>query len=186
MFPWCTRPARGCDVDHVVEYDHDADAEGRPQPGPDRRPSNLGALCRFHHRLKTHTAWTYRMIAPGVFEWTSPHGHRYRRDRHGTTRDRPPDDPSHPTDHDPAPHPASPGMAGPQACSRPSLRTEKVRTVTSEATYQGDDFYCDVAIPRSAELDVVHDDDVGCWPTTTPGRSGRSISSSCRSGTSPR
>ena len=61
-----------------------AEAEGRPQPGP-TRTDNLAALCRFHHRLKTHTAWRYRMIEPGVFEWTSPHGHRYRRDRHGTT-----------------------------------------------------------------------------------------------------
>ena len=34
VFPWCTRPARGCDIDHVIAYDHDADAEGRPQPGP--------------------------------------------------------------------------------------------------------------------------------------------------------
>jgi hypothetical protein len=24
VFPWCTRPARGCDVDHVIAYDHDA------------------------------------------------------------------------------------------------------------------------------------------------------------------
>jgi hypothetical protein len=85
VHPWCTRPARGADVDHVVEYDHDAEAEGRPQPGP-TTSSNLAALCRFHHRLKTFTAWTYRMIAPGVFEWTSPHGHRYLRDRHGTRR----------------------------------------------------------------------------------------------------
>ena len=34
VFPWCTRPARRSDVDHVIEYDHDAEAEGRPQPGP--------------------------------------------------------------------------------------------------------------------------------------------------------
>ncbi|WP_439938688.1 hypothetical protein ACS3YM_03495 [Nocardia sp. N13] len=84
-FPWCTRPARSADVDHVVEYDHDAEAEGRPQRGP-TASSNLACLCRFHHRLKTFTAWTYRVIAPGVFEWTSTHGHRYLRDRHGTTR----------------------------------------------------------------------------------------------------
>jgi hypothetical protein len=85
VFPWCTRPARGCDVDHVEEFDHDAEAEGRAQPGPtDTR--NLGALCRFHHRLKTFTAWHYTMVEPGVFEWTSPHSHRYRRDQHGTTR----------------------------------------------------------------------------------------------------
>ena len=57
---------------------------GRPQPGP-TQTANLAALCRFHHRLKTHTAWRYRMVAPGVFEWTSPHGHHYRRDRTGTT-----------------------------------------------------------------------------------------------------
>ena len=87
VFPWCTRPARGCDIDHVIAHDHDAEAEGRPQPGP-TQTDNLAALCRFHHRLKTHTAWRYRMVEPGVFEWTSPHGHHYRRDRTGTTRDR--------------------------------------------------------------------------------------------------
>ena len=84
VFPHCSRPARGCDVDHIVPFDHDADTEGRPQPGP-TETENLAALCRFHHRLKTHTAWRYRMTAPGVFEWTSPHGHHYRRDRTGTT-----------------------------------------------------------------------------------------------------
>ena len=89
VFPWCTRPARGCDVDHVMEFDHTAGAEGRPQPGP-TTTSNLAALCRSHHRLKTHSAWRYVMAAPGVFEWTSPHGHRYRRDRHGTTALDPP------------------------------------------------------------------------------------------------
>ena len=95
MFPWCTRTARGCDIDHVEEYDHHAEAEGRPQRGP-TQTANLAALCRFHHRLKTHTAWRYRTTAPGVFEWTSPHGHHYRRDRPGTTpidRTEPPDIP---------------------------------------------------------------------------------------------
>ncbi|CAB4965155.1 unannotated protein [freshwater metagenome] len=90
VFPFCGRPARGCDVDHVTEYDHDAEAEGRPQPGP-TETENLGALCRFHHRLKTHSAWRYEMTTPGVFDWTSPHGHRYRRDRTGTTALDPPD-----------------------------------------------------------------------------------------------
>ncbi len=94
VFPRCTRPARGCDVDHVVEYDHDAEVEGRSQPGP-TTTDNLACLCRFHHRLKTHSAWHYRMLEPGVFEWTSPHGHRYRRDHTGTT-DLDPPDPPHP------------------------------------------------------------------------------------------
>ena len=84
VFPWCTRPARGCDIDHVIPFDHDATADGRPQPGP-TTTSNLAALCRSHHRLKTHTAWHYRVTSPGTYEWTSPHGHHYRRDRTGTT-----------------------------------------------------------------------------------------------------
>jgi hypothetical protein len=84
VFPRCTRPARACDNDHVIPYDHDAEAEGRPQPGP-TSTDNLACLCRFHHRLKTHSPWTYRMVEPGVFEWTSPHGLRYRRDHTGTT-----------------------------------------------------------------------------------------------------
>ncbi|HEV2796612.1 MAG TPA: HNH endonuclease, partial [Nocardioides sp.] len=53
------------------------------------------SLCRRRHRLKAHTAWCYRMTSNGVFEWTSPHGHRFRRDRTGTTAidDGPPDIP---------------------------------------------------------------------------------------------
>src|SRR6478609_9161523 len=34
VFPWCTRPARGCDIDHVIPHERDAEAAGRPQPGP--------------------------------------------------------------------------------------------------------------------------------------------------------
>ncbi|WP_322921026.1 HNH endonuclease signature motif containing protein [Nocardioides renjunii] len=90
VFPWCTRPARACDIDHVIAYDHDAAGEGRTQPGP-TVSSNLAPECRWHHRLKTHTAWRYEVTAPGVYEWTSPHGHRYRRDHTGTIRiDTPP------------------------------------------------------------------------------------------------
>ena len=50
-------------------------------------------------------------------------------------------------------------------------------------TYDGDDFYCDVAIPRSAELTVVHEDEHTLAFHHT-GRSGRRTSSSFRSGTS--
>ncbi|TGN66364.1 HNH endonuclease [Nocardioides eburneiflavus] len=92
VFPRCTRPARRCDVDHVIPWDDDAEAEGRPQPGP-TTTSNLACLCRFHHRLKTHSPWRYEMTTPGIFEWTSPHGHRYRRDHTGTTDLDPPDPP---------------------------------------------------------------------------------------------
>ncbi|MCF6376840.1 HNH endonuclease [Nocardioides KLBMP 9356] len=71
VFPWCTRPARRCDLDHVIPFDHRAETEGRPQPGP-TTTRNLAALCRHHHRLKTHTVWRYAMTANGVLEWTSP------------------------------------------------------------------------------------------------------------------
>ena len=103
VFPWCTRPARGCDIDHVTEHDPDAAAEGRPQPGP-TATWNLAPLCRFHHRLKTFTAWRYRMTSNGCFEWTSPHGHTYRRDRHGTS----PIDGAVPPDPPGIPHPRRP------------------------------------------------------------------------------
>ncbi|MCP3424349.1 HNH endonuclease signature motif containing protein [Nocardioides pinisoli] len=88
VFPWCTRPARRADIDHVIPHDPDAAAEGREQPGP-TATWNLACLCRFHHRLKTHSAWRYEMVAPGTYEWTSPHGHRYRRDHTGTERIEP-------------------------------------------------------------------------------------------------
>ncbi|MEI2713348.1 MAG: HNH endonuclease signature motif containing protein [Nocardioides sp.] len=84
-FPWCSRPARACDIDHVVPYDHEADALGVPQSGP-TRPSNLTAICRRHHRLKTQSPWRVEMPSPGKLVWTSPHGHRYLRDFGGTTR----------------------------------------------------------------------------------------------------
>jgi hypothetical protein len=84
MFPWCSRAARACDLDHVTPYDHDAETQGRPQPGP-TTTSNLIPLCRRHHRLKTHTAWRVQMPTPGTVTWTSPHGHQFQRDRTGTT-----------------------------------------------------------------------------------------------------
>ena len=84
VFPWCGRLSRRGDVDHVVPFDHQAAAGGRPQPGP-TVTDNLASLCRSHHRLKTHTAWRLSSPSSGVFVWTSPHGQRFRRDRGGTT-----------------------------------------------------------------------------------------------------
>ena len=85
VFPWCTRPARACDLDHVVPYDHEAAAEGRDQPGP-TTTDNLVPLCRRHHRLKTHhSGWQVTMPTSGTTIWTSPHGFTYLRDRTGTT-----------------------------------------------------------------------------------------------------
>ena len=81
VFPWCTRSARKTDADHVIPY-----AEGGTTSS-----DNIAPLCRRHHRLKTHTAWTYTMLEPGSFLWSSPHGYQFLRDHHGTldvSRDR--------------------------------------------------------------------------------------------------
>ncbi|NYE36904.1 hypothetical protein F4692_002037 [Nocardioides cavernae] len=74
MFPWCTRSARRCDLDHVIPFD----------AGGPTSTTNLAPLCRTHHRLKTHSSWHYETPEPGAYEWTSPHGHRFRRDPTGT------------------------------------------------------------------------------------------------------
>lgn len=84
LFPWCSRPSRACDVDHVVPFDHHAALEERDQPGP-TSTTNLIALCRRHHRLKTHGRWRVEMPIPGTVVWTSPHGHRFLTDTSGTT-----------------------------------------------------------------------------------------------------
>jgi hypothetical protein len=80
VFPWCTRPARRCQIDHVIPYDHDD-----PGRGGQTASDNLAPLCTRHHRLKTHGRWRYRMVGLGVFRWTSPHGHLFHRDHTGTT-----------------------------------------------------------------------------------------------------
>jgi hypothetical protein len=80
VFPRCGRSARRCDIDHVIPYDRT-----NPTAGGQTASDNLAPLCRRHHRLKTHGRWRYRMISLGVFEWTSPHGYRFRRDRSGTS-----------------------------------------------------------------------------------------------------
>jgi 5-methylcytosine-specific restriction endonuclease McrA len=82
VFPWCTRSARKADADHVIPY-----AEGGTTSS-----DNIAPLCRRHHRLKTHSSWTYTMLEPGSFLWSSPHGYQFLRDHHGTldvSRDRP-------------------------------------------------------------------------------------------------
>ncbi len=63
-FPRCTRPSRpGTDNDHIIEW-----------PLGPTATSNLAPLCRTHHRLKTHTAWTYQWVPGTGFVWTDPHG----------------------------------------------------------------------------------------------------------------
>ncbi len=73
-FPGCRTPAHTCDLDHTIAFDDTRDAAGQT------RRSNLAALCRHHHQLKTHAGWTpHRDPATGVTTWTSPTGKPYTR-----------------------------------------------------------------------------------------------------------
>ena len=42
--------------------------------GPDV-PCEPRAAVSAHHRLKTFTAWTYRRLSDGDYEWTDPYAH---------------------------------------------------------------------------------------------------------------
>ncbi|QIK65090.1 DUF222 domain-containing protein [Nocardioides sp. HDW12B] len=79
-FPWCGNAGRH-DLDHRDPYVSPDD--GGP-PGQTSTP-NLGRLCRFHHRLKTHGGWSvHRRPDTGDLIWASPLGRLYRVDRSGT------------------------------------------------------------------------------------------------------
>ncbi|MCQ8836003.1 HNH endonuclease signature motif containing protein [Streptomyces malaysiensis] len=73
-FPACRMPARRCDLDHVEPFNHHD-----PAAGGQTVPENLGALCRRHHRMKTHhPGWAVKRDSrTGTTTWTAPTGHRY-------------------------------------------------------------------------------------------------------------
>jgi hypothetical protein len=79
-FPGCRRPAIHCDVDHTVAF----------KVGGRTIYTNLGCICRFHHKIKHMPGWHVVQDTEGTFTWTSPTGHVFV--------NRPP-----PTDDDEAP-----------------------------------------------------------------------------------
>ncbi len=66
-FPGCARAAWACDLDHTIPY-----AEGGPTAA-----TNIRALCRRHHRLKTHKGWRTHTAEDGTITWISPTGATY-------------------------------------------------------------------------------------------------------------
>ena len=66
-FPGCRRSAALSDIDHAQSW----------ETGGGTSPENLGALCRRHHRLKTHDGWKVESRADGSCTWTSPLGKIY-------------------------------------------------------------------------------------------------------------
>ena len=71
-FPGCECPAEVCDIDHTIPYDL----------GGPTHASNLKALCRKHHLLKTFwcgtDGWHDEQLPDGTVIWTAPTGHVYR------------------------------------------------------------------------------------------------------------
>ena len=65
------------------QWDDPTVGDGQRQPGP-TTTANLAPLCRRHHRLKTHTGWSYTVLEPGSFLWSSPQGYQFLRDHDGT------------------------------------------------------------------------------------------------------
>lgn len=78
--PWGSNLSRLRDLDHVVPYV----PPQRGGPPAQTAMDNLAPLSRFSHRVKTHGRWRLRQPEPGVFEWLSPHGYRFRVDHTGT------------------------------------------------------------------------------------------------------
>lgn len=79
-FPGCSVAAHKCDLDHVDPFNHD-----NPFQGGLTREDNLIALCRRHHRNKTHGSTVYLLgsdgtvsvnLGQGTEGISEPNGHR--------------------------------------------------------------------------------------------------------------
>ncbi|WP_197522872.1 HNH endonuclease signature motif containing protein, partial [Occultella aeris] len=67
-----------------VDAPDGSDEPGDPSGGR-TSADNLSPLCGRDHNLKTHGDFEVEQTEPGVFEWTTPAGLRYRRERDETT-----------------------------------------------------------------------------------------------------
>lgn len=66
-FPGCRRSALLSDLDHAESW----------ESGGTTSAHNIGALCRRHHRLKTHDGWKIESFSDGSCTWTSPLGKQF-------------------------------------------------------------------------------------------------------------
>jgi hypothetical protein len=66
-FPGCRRSALLSDLDHAQSW----------ESGGSTSLENIGALCRRHHRLKTHDGWKIESFPDGSCTWTSPFGKQF-------------------------------------------------------------------------------------------------------------
>lgn len=88
IFPFCTRSAHRCDVDHTTPWREDGS-------GGATCTCNLAPLCRTHHRVKTHgdnasdsegqhSRWSYVHLGAQEYFWSGPRGTNFIRTPHGT------------------------------------------------------------------------------------------------------
>jgi hypothetical protein len=77
VFPGCGCPASWTDAHHVEPF--------TPTDGPTDL-DNLAGLCRHHHRVTHRQGWTMTATPDGWFHWTTPTGHQFWSQRHGTQR----------------------------------------------------------------------------------------------------
>ena len=107
-FPGCRTSTATTEIDHTTDW----------AAGGGTNHGNLAHLCRRHHRYKTLGYWKATQPTPGVIEWTSPTGRRYRtepflrlapRAGYDPRKDYPPE-PEPPEQQHPAPinHPPPP------------------------------------------------------------------------------
>ena len=87
-FPGCTRKARRADLDHTLPYDH-----FDPPRGGTTSAANLAALCRHHHRIKTHADITVSNDGEGGLTWTTRHGNTHTTEPHDDRPDADTDPP---------------------------------------------------------------------------------------------
>ena len=66
-FPGCRRSALLSDLDHAQSW----------ETGGLTSAENIGALCRRHHRMKTHDGWTVESFPDGSCAWRSPLGKEF-------------------------------------------------------------------------------------------------------------
>ena len=75
VHPYCTRPARHCDCDHVVPFDPRARPDLPVQPRPP---------CADIPPARDLAGWRYTVIEPGTYLWSDPHGQQFLRTADGT------------------------------------------------------------------------------------------------------
>lgn len=75
-FPFASNTSRALQIDHTEEYRHGR--RGQSAIG------NYGPMVTFHHRIKTHSAWSVKQPYPGIYVWRDPWGAFYLVDHTGT------------------------------------------------------------------------------------------------------